>query len=83
MPHLARLSLRGTTVTDAGMVHMEGVRKLEYLDVTDTAVTEARAIQLCKRMNLRGIGVGSSKGPPAEVWDCLPEPDDGRPKSKK
>ena len=62
MSGIRRLGLRGTAVTNAGMVYIEKLRKLENLDVMDTAVTEVMAIELLKRMNLRGIDSGSSEG---------------------
>ena len=38
--HLQILDLRGTKVTDAGLVHLKSFSKLESLDLTDTKVTE-------------------------------------------
>lgn len=43
---LKTLDLEATRVSDAGLVHLESLRSLEYLGLTDTAVTEAGASRL-------------------------------------
>ena len=40
------VSLIGTNVTDAGLVHLKGLTKLEYLNLNGTKVTDAGIKQL-------------------------------------
>ena len=46
MPKLTFLHLGSTGVSDAGLVHLEGLTALQKLVVTRTAVTEAGAAAL-------------------------------------
>ena len=51
---LRRLSLRGTQVTDAGLIHLKDLPNLQFLDLAGTQVTEAgvsnlkEAVPRCK-----------------------------------
>jgi hypothetical protein len=41
MTGLGGLSLSGTQVTDAGLVHLKGMTGLRTLDLSDTQITDA------------------------------------------
>jgi hypothetical protein len=48
--HVETINLRGTTVTDAGLVHLGGLKSLRELDVRDTSVTDEAVKELQKAL---------------------------------
>ena len=73
--HLQRLYLGATSVTDAGMNHLEGLKSLEYLSLHGTEVSARCMVQLrvllpncmiCPRNDSAGISVSVSAQPASE-----------------
>jgi len=44
------LELRGTEITDAGLVHLTGLTKLQWLHLRNTRVTDAGVNELKKAL---------------------------------
>jgi hypothetical protein len=50
MPHLERLELFGTHVTDEGLGYLKGLKHLRHVDVRKTKITEAGIAELRKAL---------------------------------
>jgi hypothetical protein len=75
MPHLSRLRLSGTKVTDAGLERLKGLRYLEYLNLVDTDVSDAglRALEAMPRLRSVHLwGTRATEGGVARLQRALP-----------
>lgn len=75
MPHLSRLRLSGTKVTDAGIERLKGLRYLEYLNLVDTDVGDAglRALEAMPRLRAVHLwGTRATEGGVARLQRALP-----------
>jgi len=75
MPHLSRLRLSGTKVTDAGIEQLKGLRYLEYLNLVDTDVSDAglRALEAMPRLRAVHLwGTRATEGGVARLQRALP-----------
>ena len=83
--NLEYLNLYGTGVSDAGLVNLEGMKKLKHLYVWQTKVTEAGAAKLKKAIPGVDIDRGFEEKPEPKKDDKKPEPkkDDKKPAVKK
>jgi len=70
-PHLQRLYLGATRVTDAGMKHLVGLKELEYLSLHGTEVSEQRRSQL--RLLLPNCQICPRSEPSAQSSSTLVE----------
>lgn len=59
--NLYLLSVRGTNITDAGLVHLTTLKKLEQLDIGETAVTDKGLRHLEKMKSLRKVNLTDTK----------------------
>jgi len=50
LPNLDSLLLRGRKVTDAGLVHLRGLKKLKRLELFDTLITEKGLSELLRAL---------------------------------
>lgn len=55
MPHLTRLKLTGTKVTDAGVTRLAGLAFLEYVNLVDTDISDAGLRALERLPRLRAV----------------------------
>lgn len=55
MRHLKRLELRGSKISDAGLVHFQAFPDLDFLVLSETAVSDAGLPQLTKLDKLRQL----------------------------
>jgi hypothetical protein len=60
-PYLKELSLQGTNISDAGMVHVGHLHNLEYLDIGSTDVSDASVPLLCRLPRLQELSLEGSK----------------------
>ena len=65
--HFDALNLRGTSVTDAGVALLAGVRQLRRLDVGDTPVTAVGLLRLRGLPDLSEVTVSAGQLSPADV----------------
>ncbi|MBP9898959.1 MAG: hypothetical protein KBF28_11340, partial [Gemmatimonadales bacterium] len=75
LPHLTRLKLTGTRVTDAGVTRLDGLAYLEYLNLVDTDVSDAGLRALERLPRLRTIhlwGTRVTVGGVARLQQLLP-----------
>src|SRR6185436_1542851 len=66
-PNLRVLQLIGTNVTDADLVHLLGLAKLEWLGLRSTSVTGAGLAQLATLRNLNYVNLADTKLSDAEM----------------
>jgi hypothetical protein len=66
-PNLRVLQLMGTNVTDADLVHLRGLTKLEGLGLRSTAVTGSGLAQLAGMRNLNFINLADTRLTDAEM----------------
>lgn len=75
-PKLRELYLWNTGVTDAGLVHLQGLSELQKLDLSGTAVTDAGLKHLKGLTNLREVNLKGNRGVTAagvrELQQALP-----------
>ena len=66
--NLSRLLIHNTAVTDAGMEHILKMKRIDWLDVGDTGVSDERGKELDERMTARNPSSFSTteKRPPRE-----------------
>jgi len=55
------VELGGTQVTDAGLVHLTGLTKLEELHIPGTQITDAGLVHLKGLTNLKGLDLGGTQ----------------------
>ena len=55
------LILSGTQVTDAGLVHLQGLKKLGGLILTDTQITDAGLVHLQRLESLSALRLDETK----------------------
>jgi hypothetical protein len=60
-PDLKVLVLRGTQVTDAGLVHLQGLKKLDLLHLGNTQVTDAGLSHLQGLTQLRSLDLAGTQ----------------------
>ncbi len=60
---LCLLDLSGSPITDAGLKHLEGLKYLAYITLTDTAVTADGAARLQQTLPNASISYGPAKSP--------------------
>ena len=75
LPHLTRLKLTGTRVTDAGVTRFDGLAYLEYLNLVDTDVSDAGLRALERLPRLRAVhlwGTRVTAGGVARLQTLLP-----------
>lgn len=60
-PHLRKLNLRGTKVTDAGLVHLANMPSLEDLDIGYALITDGAFDRLSALTGLKSLSVGGNK----------------------
>jgi hypothetical protein len=75
--HLMRLlGLKGTRVTDAGLLQIKGLSQLESLDLMSTQVTDAGLVQLYGLSKLRYLSLWGTKATAAgrkDIHRALPQ----------
>ncbi|MEE9603737.1 MAG: hypothetical protein V3V75_10555, partial [Thermoguttaceae bacterium] len=59
---LEYLGLRGTQVSDAGLIHLKGMTKLGYLWVDSTQITDEGVKKLQQALPTCAINTGRSAG---------------------
>ena len=60
-PHLKRLNLRGTKITDSTLEFLAGVPRLEWLDIGWAQITDTGLEHLSTLTNLRWLAMGGNK----------------------
>jgi hypothetical protein len=65
LTHLSRVDLSGTRITDAGLVHLQGLTKLESLDLGGTQVSDAGVVHLQGLAKLDSLDLSETQVPDA------------------
>ena len=71
LPDLRELGLERTNVTDAGLKHLQPLRKLEYLMLTETSIGDAGVHELRNLPQLYHLNLGGTKATDAAIADLV------------